>query len=428
MTNSSYHGSDGYLCVENAPYHTELSTKFLEAGEESGYRVLDYNGEDQLGFSYLQVNMDRGARCSASKAYLSINRPNLEIVTEARVTKILIDEKKRAHGVVYVKHGVYRTVHATKEVVLSAGTIDSAKLLMLSGIGPRDHLAEIGIDLLKDSKVGYNLYEHVGFLGLVFRANQSVTLNARRLFTPSVIVRYIADRGGPLSIAGGAEAIAFLRSKHASSAKPDVELLFTCGSLNSDNELERRAHGVNDEVYEKFFKPIENKDAWSIWPIVQNPRSHGRIKLRSSNPFDDPVIEPNFFADPADVEVILEGVKHAIGISRTEAFAPYGTRLHDVKVPGCETHDFGTDDYWRCAIKHLPAMMNHEIGTAKMGPASDPSAVVDPQLRVHGIDRLRVVDASIMPTMPVGHVNAGIFMIGEKASDMIKDTWWKKRC
>ncbi|KAL7288993.1 hypothetical protein TKK_0016951 [Trichogramma kaykai] len=423
VTNSSYHSSDGYLCVEHVPFHTELATAFLKAGKRKGYKVLDYNGKEQIGFSYIQVNMEDGKRCSAATAYLRVRRPNLHVLTNAQVTKVLIHDRK-AYGVQYIRNGKKYTVKATKEVILSAGTIDSAKLLMLSGIGPKEHLEEVGINVIQNSQVGYNMYEHVGFLGLTFMVNQSVSLSQAKLARPSVLMEYVLHNKGMMTIPGGAEALAFIRTKYAPDSRPDVELLFASGSLHSDGGLSlRKALGVSDELYDTVFRPVQGKDAWSIWPIVQNPRSVGRIKLRSKNPLEKPIIQPNFFEHPADVEIILEGVKHAIELSKTEPFAAYDSKLHDIKIPGCKRYEFASDDYWRCAIKHLPSMMNHEVGTVKMGPANDSSAVVDPQLRVHGIEGLRVVDASVMPTMPVGHVNAGIFMIGEKASDMIKETW-----
>ena len=409
--------------MEYVPYHTELSRAFLKAGKQLGYKIVDYNGKDQIGFSYIQVNMDQGKRCSAAKAYLRVRRPNLHILTNAQVTKVLIKDKK-AHGIEYVKNGKRYRIQASKEVILSAGTIDSAKLLMLSGIGPRDHLEKLGIEVIQDSKVGYNMYEHVGFLGLTFMVNQSVSLLQSRLARPSVVLEYTIKNQGLITIPGGAEALAFIRTKYAQDSRPDVELLFAGGSLHSDSGLSlRRALGITDELYNAVYKPIENKDAWSIWPIVQNPRSVGRITLKSKSYLDAPIIEPNFFEHPADIEIILEGLKHAIELSKTEPFAAYGSKIHDVKIPGCRSFDFGTDEYWRCAIRHLPSMMNHEVGTAKMGPATDPNAVVDPQLRVYGVENLRVIDASVMPAMPVGHVNAGIFMIGEKGADMIKQSW-----
>ncbi|XP_070150232.1 glucose dehydrogenase [FAD, quinone]-like [Polyergus mexicanus] len=424
IKNSSYHNENGYLCVEHVPYHTKLATTFLEAGRELGYEIVDYNGQDQIGFSYLQVNMDHGTRCSAAKAYLQLNRSNLEIITGARVTKILINADKRAYGVEYVKNNVWETVICSKEVLVSAGTIDSAKLLMLSGIGPRDHLEELNIPVIQDSKVGYNMYEHIGFLGLTFMVNQSVSLLQNKLLNPSIFLEYVLYKEGLMTIPGGAEALAFIRTKYAPDEKPDVELLFVSGSLHSDNgQVLKKALRISDNVYNTVFKPIENQEAWSIWPIVQYPRSVGRLTLQSKDPFEPPKMDPNFFSHPADIEIILEGVKHALNISKTEAFQSYGSRLHDIKMPGCESFDFASDDYWRCAIKYLPSMMNHEIGTAKMGPQTDTYAVVDPQLKVYGVKGLRVVDAAIMPTIPSGHANAVIIMIGEKAADMIKETW-----
>ncbi|XP_024941658.1 glucose dehydrogenase [FAD, quinone] [Cephus cinctus] len=424
INDTNYHGRDGNLCVEYVPYHSELSKAFLKAGKRLGHKILDYNGQEQIGFSYIQANMDRGSRCSAAKAYLSEKRPNLDIVTGARVTQVLIDKANRAYGVKYVKDRKWYKVRSSKEVILSAGTIDTAKLLMLSGIGPQDHLSQLGIEVIKDAKVGYNMYEHIGFLGLTFMVNQSVSLLQSRIANPSVLLEYIFERNGPASIPGGAEALAFVRTKYAPDPRPDVELLFASGSLHSDNGVTlRRALGITDELYNTVYKPIENQDAWSIWPIVQNPRSVGRLTLKSKDPFHWPIMQPNFFTHPADLEILLEGVKHAINVSLTEPFQAYGTRIHDIKIPGCQQLEFGSDDYWRCAIKHLPSMMNHEIGTAKMGPETDPDAVVDPSLRVYGIERLRVADASIMPTMPTGHINAAIYMIGEKAADLVKETW-----
>nr|XP_034185986.1 glucose dehydrogenase [FAD, quinone]-like [Osmia lignaria] len=424
IKNSTYHGDKGYLCVEHVPYHTELAKAFLKAGKQLGYQIVDYNGEDQIGFSYIQANLDKGTRCSASKAYLRVNRSNLNIVTGATVTKVLINEKNRTYGVEYTRNNQSKRVFCSKEVILSAGTIDSAKLLMLSGIGPKDHLEELGIKVIQNSKVGYSMYEHVGFLGLTFLVDQPVSLLQSRLARPSVFIEYILHGDGLMSLPGGAEALAFIRTKYAPDSRPDVELLFASGSLHSDGGLPlKKALRISDELYDTVYKPIENQDAWSIWPIVQNPRSVGRITLKSKDPYEPPRMEPNFFTHPADIEIILEGINHAINISKTQPFQKYGSRLHDIKIPGCRTFQFASDDYWRCAIKHLPSMMNHEIGTVKMGPKDDAYAVVDPRLRVYGVLGLRVADASIMPAMPTGHVNAGIYMIGEKAADMIKRDW-----
>ncbi|XP_034936847.1 glucose dehydrogenase [FAD, quinone]-like [Chelonus insularis] len=424
--NSSYHGRHGHLCVQDIPYRTPLAKTYLEAGVELGYDVIDYNGPDQIGFSYLQVNMDHGARCSSARAYLKNHGSNLEIVTGVFVTKILIDDNQRAYGVEYEKNGVKRIVRASKEIISSAGTIDSAKLLMLSGIGPRDHLEELGIEVIKDAKVGYNMYEHIAFWGLLFTVNSSVTININDFLSPANALQYSLSRDSAYALPAGAESIAFLRTKYATDERPDIELLFISGGIHSDNGLAlKSAYGISDRVYNEFFKPLEYRNAFTIWPIVQHPKSHGRITLRSKNPHDKPILQPNFFTHPKDLETILEGIKMAIDVSQTEAMQQYNPQIYTKKMPGCKSHTFGTDDYFRCAVKVLPALENHEMGTVKMGPQSDPNAVVDPKLRVYGIERLRVIDASIMPTMPVGHINAGVYMIGEKGADMIKQAWRK---
>lgn len=422
-----YHNTDGNVCVEYSPYRSPLATAFIQAGQQIGYNITDTNGPEQMGFSYVPLNLDKGARCSAAKAYLRLKRSNLDIVTEARVLQVLINSHNKAYGLEYEKNGKKYKIYASKEIILSAGTIDSAKLLMLSGIGPKEHLQELGIPVKKDAQVGGNLQEHIGFWGLNFLVNKPVTLILNRVFNVPTISEYIFNRKGPFSLPGGPESIAFLKTKYANDSRPDVELLFIGAGLSTDYGLVfRRGYGLSDKVYYKMFKPMEGKDICTFWPILQYPKSQGRIMLKSKNPYDDPIINGNFFDDPMDVEIILEGIKYAIRLVDTEPFREFKPRINNLKVPGCNKFEFGTDDYWRCAIRHIPAMENHEVGTVKMGPISDPNAVVDPELRVYGIYGLRVIDASCMPIIPSGHVNANIYMIGEKGADMIKRTWQNK--
>lgn len=346
-------------------------------------------------------------------------------MTGAQVTRVLIDENKRAVGVEYMKNRKLHKVYVKKEVILSAGSIDSPKLLMLSGIGPRDHLEQFGIPVIKDAKVGYNLKEHLGFLGLNFKVNASVTyLVTRALLNPKTYLDFGLHRNGQLTLPGGAESVAFVRTKYAIDERPDLELIFIGTSLAADNGLSfTQSYGVSDHVYERVFKPMENQDHFTIWPVVQKPLSTGRIKLKSRNPFDAAIVQSKYFTHPQDVEVILEGVKHAIRLVNSPHFQAYDSRINKIKIPGCENYEFGSDDYWRCAIRALPATMDHEIGSCKMGPSSDPDAVVDPQLKVYGIEGLRVSDASIIPKIPSGHATGWVYMVAEKTADMIKQSW-----
>ncbi|XP_015112869.1 glucose dehydrogenase [FAD, quinone] [Diachasma alloeum] len=419
----SYHGRDGYVHVQNAPWRTPLTAAFLESGKELGYDVIDYNGQRQIGFSDSQLTMLNGTRCSASKAYLRINRSNLDIVTEATVSRVLIDEKNHAYGVEFIKHNKSYRINARKEVILSAGTINTPQILMLSGIGPKEHLQELGINVVKDAKVGYNFCDHVAFSGLTFLVNQSVTLLAKNTLTPRAVLQYAIQGTGPYSTTGPA-AVAFTRTKYATDERPDLELLFRAGSFHSDNDGSfRKARRISQEVYDTVWKPIIGQHAWTIWPSVQLAHSKGRITLNSTNIRDPPLIDPNLLDNPIDVEILVEGVKLAIEISKSQAFQKYGSKMHEIKIPGCESLEFASDDYWRCAIRHVTSTFNHEMGTAKMGPTTDSAAVVDPELRVHGVGGLRVIDASIMPEIPVGHLSATSYMIAEKGADMIKKSW-----
>ncbi|XP_063988381.1 glucose dehydrogenase [FAD, quinone]-like [Diachasmimorpha longicaudata] len=419
----AYRGTRGYVHVQNARWRTPLATAFVDSAKELGYDVIDYNGKRQIGFSYTHLTMFNGSRWSSSRAYLRVNRLNLDIVPEATVTKVLIDKFNRAYGVQFTKNNKTYRINAKKEVILSAGAISTPKLLMLSGVGPKEHLNELGIKAIKDARVGYNLCDHVAFVGLTFLINDTVSLNIKNIQGPEFAQQYVVNGTGPQSTSG-TEALAFTRSKYALDARPDMELFFIPAAMHVDNDKGFRiVRRVTQEIYDKVWKPLEGQDAWTIMPVLQLSQSKGRIRLNSTNIDDHPLINPNLLDDPIDLKILVEGIKQSIAISKSKAFQRYGTRLHEIKIPGCENLEFNSDDYWQCAVKYLTIPYLHEVGTAKMGPSTDPTAVVDPELRVYGIKGLRVIDASIMPEEPVGHLMATIYMIAEKGADMIKRTW-----
>ncbi|XP_049840244.1 glucose dehydrogenase [FAD, quinone]-like [Schistocerca gregaria] len=435
LARSPYHGTGGYLTVQEAPWHTPLAAAFVEAGVEMGYHNRDINGEFQTGFMVAQGTTRRGSRCSTSKAFLrpARLRPNLHVLTYSQVTRVLIDpRKKRATGIQYVRDGEgrrLRSVLARREVVLSAGSIGSPQLLMLSGVGPAAHLREHGIPVLQDLQVGENMQDHIGLGGLTFLIDKPVSMVQSRYENLPSVLQYAIFGDGPLTVLGGVEGLAFVNSKYANASIdwPDIEFHFVSGSTNSDGGRQIwRAHGITDRFYERVFRPIDNKDAWSVIPVLLRPRSRGVIKLRSRNPFDYPLIYPNYFTDPQDIKVLVEGVKIGVALSRTRAFRRFNSRLHEIPTPGCESVPRFTDAYWECLIRHYSVTIYHPIGTCKMGPAWDPGAVVDPQLRVYGIQGLRVIDASIMPSMVNGNTNAPVIMVAEKGADLIKQFWLRK--
>lgn len=429
LAETPYHGTGGYLTVGEAPFHTPLAAAFVEAGVEMGYENRDLNGEKGTGFMIAQGTVRRGSRCSTGKAFLrpARLRPNLHVAMYAHVTRIMIDPvTKRAFGVEFVRDRKIHYIRASKEVILSGGAVNSPQTLMLSGIGPKAELAKHKIPLIADLQVGENLQDHIGLGGLTFMVNQPIAIVESRLHSVSTVLQYAVFGQGPLTILGGVEGLAFVKTKYANATEdvPDIEFHFVSGSTNSDggNQL-RKAHGLTERFYDTVFGPINNKDAWSIIPMLLRPRSVGSIKLRSNNPFDYPFIYPNYFKDDFDMKTLMEGVKIAIATSRTKSMQRFGSKMTAYNFPGCGHVKKFTDEHWECMIRQYSVTIYHPVGTCKMGPYWDEGAVVDPQLRVYGVRGLRVIDASIMPKLVGANTNAPTIMIAEKGADMIKDFW-----
>ncbi|XP_072381732.1 glucose dehydrogenase [FAD, quinone]-like [Diabrotica undecimpunctata] len=428
LSKTPYHQTGGYLTVQESPWRTPLSIAFLQAGRELGYQIRDINGEIQTGFMLTQGTIRRGSRCSTAKAFLRPvrNRPNLHIAMYAQATKIKINPKtKEAFAVRMIRNNRPQTIRARREIILSAGAIGSPQLLMLSGVGPKEHLESFNIPVLSDLKVGHNLQDHVGLGGLAFTIDDPISFTKKRYQTWQVALEYIMNEKGPMTSIGGVEGLAFVNTKYApkSGLWPDIQFHFAPSSVNSDPDQVRKITGLRDSVYNTVYKPLKDTDTWTILPLLLRPRSTGWIRLKSKDPMVYPDINPNYFTHKEDIATLTEGIRIALNVSASQAFQRFNSRPHKIPFPGCRQYAFDTDEYWECSIRHFTFTIYHPTSTCKMGPATDADAVVDPRLKVYGIGKLRVVDASIMPTIVSGNTNAPTIMIGEKASDMIKEDW-----
>lgn len=307
---------------------------------------------------------------------------------------------------------------------MSAGAINTPQILMLSGIGPKDQLEKFNIPILRDLPVGENLQDHVGMGGLTFRVDKPISIVQDRFQAFPMTMEYVMRGRGPMTTLGGVEGLAFVNTYLANRSWPDIQFHMAPASINSDAGVRvRKVLGITDELYNTVYKPISNKDVWTLMPLLLRPRSRGWVRLQSKNPFDAPLINANYFDDPFDIKTLVEGAKIAIKISESPAFKQFGSRLHRIPFPNCRNIPFASDKYWECHIRTISMTIYHPVGTCKMGPNWDPQAVVDPRLRVYGIGGLRVIDASIMPTIPSGNTNAPAIMVGEKGADLVKEDW-----
>jgi len=401
QSDTIYHGAKGPVHISYSSFHTLLAETFLEAGKELGYPLLDYNGKNMIGFSYLQNTFINDTRMSSNRAYLhpAINRRNLHVTRESTVRKVLINRRtNRAIGVEFVKHRRIIHVFANKEVILCAGTIGSPQLLMLSGIGPVKHLSELGINVVRDLPVGENLMDHVTFGGLTWTVNEPVSL--RLTDVASSILPYIKDflteRSGPLTVPSGCEALAFIDTKHPKKLNglPDIELLFISAGFKGDI-IVPTVLSLNKRM-RQIWNKYNNNYGWTILPILLKPKSRGRIRLLANDINIKPEIVPNYFDDPEDVKTMIAGIKAAMRVGQTKAMKMFGSQLSNDTLPGCENYEYDSYAYWECAIRTATITSYHYSGTCKMAPRGDPTAVVDPKLKVF-VERCKMLESkSIM--------------------------------
>ncbi|RZF42118.1 hypothetical protein LSTR_LSTR006711 [Laodelphax striatellus] len=410
-----FHGKSGPMTVQRFPYQPPLIRDMIKAGESMGYGERDLNGRNQTGFAIAQVMVKDGMRASSARMYLrpAMKRNNLFVKINSHVTRVVIDRwTRRATGVEYRDaDGNTHKATAMKEVILSGGAIGSPHVLLLSGVGPRSDLKKLGIPVVKDLKVGHNLHNHVS-IGFSFFINDP----NKRMLTMDAVHQYINSRSGPLASTGLTQMTAFLKSKYVKDNIPDLQLFFDGYSASCSHS------GRSDECGDGKIGSCGRRTI-NARPTNIMTKSKGHLTLKSTDPLEHPAIYPNYLTDQDDVNVLIEGINFMIQMTKSDVLKKWGFELNEKPAKGCEHIKFASNKYWECLIRNHTSPENHQAGTCKMGPVGDPSAVVDPELRVHGITNLRVIDASIFPLVPNANPIASIIMVAEKGADMIKAAW-----
>ena len=398
----AFRGRDGNLPVTDLDWRDALCEAFIEGAVEMGIpRNRDYNGTQQAGVSYVQRIIRNGRRISAARGYLhpAMKRPNLTVRTLAHATAIVLDGNK-AVGVRYRRggrNGPQVEVRARREVILSGGAVNSPQLLQLSGIGPAPLLQSLGIPVQHAlAGVGENLRDHYA-PRFVARVKNAETINEKShgLKLAREIMKYALTRKGILALNPTLIYVFWKSDEHLDNY--DLQLTFTPASYKE---------GVQSR--------LDDFPGMTIASWQQRPDSTGYVRSKSADPFDHPVIQPNYLTAESDRQVLLAGMKLA---RRLLASRPLGKYYDREEFPGSQAQ---SDADLLAAAKQRGTTTFHLMGTCRMAPHTDPTAVVDDQLRVRGLESLRVVDASIMPTMPSANLNASVLMIAEKAADMIR--------
>jgi choline dehydrogenase-like flavoprotein len=396
---SQYRGGSGNIGVQWAKTKDPMFTAWLESARMAGWPVTeDYNGTSGEGFGRSQYSIRDGKRCSAAVGYLhpTMSRSNLTVLTRAHTARVIM-LRNRATGVEYVRNGRLRKTHAMREVILAGGAFNSPQLLMLSGIGPAEHLRSVGIEPIIDLPVGKNLQDHLAVLMMYSRTEGSEFRENMRLdkMALNMLRAHFFGSGPATVVPGGLHA--FIKTR-PELAVPNIEFMF------------RGAPPAAALWFPGWKKRYE--DGYGIRPCLLHPDSRGEVLLRSADPRDKVKIVTNFFTAPNDLPTLRQGFK----IAREVAAQPPLARFRGVETsPGPKVRTDAEIDNW---MRKVAATANHPASTCPMGMG--PDSVLDPQFRVNGAERLRVVDASAMPDLVSAHINACVLMMAEKASDMIR--------
>lgn len=316
-----------------------------------------------------------------------------------------------ATGVEFIKRGKHHIVLGRK-IILAAGTMGSPKILLLSGIGPKEHLKEMKIEVIGDLPVGENLQDHVT-TNIDIILNKSVGCSLYDIYNPLNVFDYFINGNGPLSLAGS-DAMGFV-SFNSSSSVPDISFILLPISIVNDHGIHLR-HTLNmkDDLWNKYYNPLVGQTLAMVLPILLHPHSKGYLRLKSNNPFDSLIINPNYYSNEQDVKSMIKAIRIIQKLIETQPMKTLGAEMIPNKLPGCEKHVDNSDEYWECYIRHLTLTMYHPVGTCKFGDYNDKSTVVLKNFQVKNVENLYVVDGSIIPKSSSANPHGLISMLAYK--------------
>lgn len=392
---------DKMLHLDFIQYQSALSDAILKGAKNLGYKTNDPNYQE--GFTKIKVSQNNGKRWSTSDKLLSKH-----VVTNALVESVILNGNI-ARGVNVEMFDKKFKIYARNMVILSAGAINTPKILQLSGIGPESVLKPLNIHVTKVLPVGRNLQDHVATgLDLVL-FNKSVSIDAFDMINPINAFEYFFNGRGPLTTPG-CEAVGFVSS--INQTEPDLQYTVLPVGLSSDRgSLFRKNLGVKDDVWHEYFAKTFDKYVGSILPIVLHPKSKGEVYIKSKDAKLPPVFNPKYLSNKKDTKTLVNGLKIMKRLVETDAMKNIGAYVNPYHFPGCEKFEYFSDSYLECYVNHLTLTSYHPVGTCSMGLPDSKNAVVDLSFKVLGVERLYVADASVLPTLPSGNINAAVAMM-----------------
>lgn len=397
------------LPVQDTQFESELANTVIDAAYELGYKHLDLNKHFGSGFMKSKVNQKHGKRWSTFDTF-NVAQKSVKVLTNKEVLKVILNDKGMADAVQILRlDDRTELIYANKAVILCAGAINTPKILQHSGIGPANLLRHYNITVVKDLPVGKNLQDHVTTGLDLILLNQSLSLSAFTLMNSYHMLQYFLNGKGPLT-SPGCESLGFVSTKGSNS--PNIQLMILPLGITADRGSHlRKSLGIKDSVWDDYFVKLFDKQTATILPILLQPKSVGDVKIGSKDPRDPPLINPNYLSVRDDIDMLIEGLQIIINFTKTDAMKKLGASINDDPFPGCQHFKLFSRSYWECYIRHLTLTTFHPVGTCKLGLDDSRDSVVDTAFRVIGVNRLFVVDGSVLPSIPQGNVNAAIAMM-----------------